>query len=147
MYRPVPSEKKSTVPSRRGRNYVPSRPVVKNYMHRPVPSGKKIYTVPSRRDNFYLPSRPVMKKKVIVLYRPIPSRESTPTVPSRPIQVSIIFIILSSRPVFNFFPAKHVKTLPSRPVSNIASHEKALIIMTSGTLQRQWVKQNRERDR
>ena len=66
----VPSKKKSIVPSRRGRSYISSRPVVKNYMHRPVPPSKKIYTVPSRRDNFYLPSRPVV---TIFTYRPVPS--------------------------------------------------------------------------
>ena len=71
---PVPPKKKSTVTSRRGRNYIPSRPVVKNCMHRPVPASKKKKPVPCRRDKFNLPSRPVMKQKVIC------------TVPSRPVE-------------------------------------------------------------
>ena len=80
---PVPSKQKSTVPSRRGRNYMPSRPVVKNHMHRPVPSSKT-----------YIPSRPVVtifiyrpvpswNNKVMELYRPVSSRKSHP--PSRPV--------------------------------------------------------------
>ena len=104
---PVPSIFFFTVLSRRGRNYIPSRPVVKNYVHRPVPSSKKyvyrpvpswpffvyrpvpswhfLLTVPSRRDSFCLPSRPVMKKKVIILYRPVPSRRENSHPPSRPV--------------------------------------------------------------
>ena len=63
-------KKKGTVPSRRGRSYIPPCPVVKTYMHRPVRSSEKIYTVPSRRDSFYLPSHPVV---TIITYRPVPS--------------------------------------------------------------------------
>ena len=126
---PVPPKKKSTVTSRRGRNYIPSRPVVKNCMHRPVPSSKK--KNPSRAvvTNLIYRLVPSWNKKWFLLYRPVPSRKFTPTAPSRPIQATIIFIVLPSRPVlsrpvFNFFPVKHVKTVPSRPVSNITSHEK-----------------------
>ena len=63
-------KKKSTVPSHREKSYIPSRPIVKNYIHRPVSSSKILYTAPSRRDNFYLPSRPVV---TIFIYRPVPS--------------------------------------------------------------------------
>ena len=104
---PVPSKRKSNVSSGRGRNYLPSRPVVKNYMHRPVPSRQFLFTVPSRRDIFYLPFRPAEKIKF------------TPTVPSRPIQETIFFIILPSRPVPSsfFFPpnmSKQYRPVPSR---------------------------------
>ena len=108
MYRPCRRKKRNTVPSRRGRNYIPSRPVVKNYMHRPVPSKKYIYipsrpvetifiyrpvpsrqfllTVPSRHDNFYLPSRPVMKEKChcTVRSRPVEKIHTHRPVPSHP---------------------------------------------------------------
>ena len=53
-------EKKRTVLSRRERYNIP-RPVVKNYMHRPVPSSKNIE---------YIPSRPVMTSFIC---RPVPS--------------------------------------------------------------------------
>ena len=43
-----------TVPSRREIFYLPSRPAVKKYIYRPVPSWEKLplnFTVPSRREN------------------------------------------------------------------------------------------------
>ena len=67
---PVLSKRKSTVPPRRGTNCIPSRHVVKNYVHRPRPVEQRIYTVLSRRDKFYLPSRPF---ETIFTYRPVPS--------------------------------------------------------------------------
>ena len=130
IHRPVPLWKNvCTVPSRRAKKDVPSRPVV-----------TILFTVPSRSENFYLPSRPVVKcftyrpvpswqilftvpshhetKRVIVLYRPVPSKKFTPTVPSRPIQATIIFIVLPSRPVpFSLSPPKKTcqnSTVPSR---------------------------------
>ena len=142
-YRPVPSWKpkctvpcrpksKSTVPSRRGRNYIPSRPVVKMYapsrpveqknVYRPVPSWYFFFTVQSRRYNCYIPSRPV-----VTLFFTVPSRREIDThrpVPSHPRNYNLHYFTVPSRPVFNFFPVKHVKTVPSRPVSNITSHEK-----------------------
>ena len=122
MYRPCRRKKKKTLHSRRGRNYSPSRPVVKNYMHRPVPSRQFLLTVPSRRDNFFLRSCPVPSrhKKVVVLYRPVPSTKSH--LPSSPVH----YVTVPSRPVCIFFPTKHVKTVPSRPVSDITSHEKSM---------------------
>ena len=64
-----------------------------------------------------VPSRPVEK---IHTHRPVPPR---------PIQASLIFIYFAVpyRPVFNIFPAKHVKTVPSRLVSNTTSFEKPLV--------------------
>ena len=100
---PVPPKKKSTVTSRRGRNYIPSRPVVKNCMHRPVPSSKKKKPVPCRRDKFNLPSRPVMKQKVIC------------TVPSRPVEKIHTHRPVPSHPGNHNF---HCFTVPSRPVSS-----------------------------
>ena len=79
---PVPSKRKSNVSSGRGRNYLPSRPVVKNYMHRPVPSRQFLFTVPSRRDIFYLPFRPIMKQKRS-LHCTVPSRREISHSPSR----------------------------------------------------------------
>ena len=126
IYGPVPSwQHLFTVLSHRDNFYLPCRPVVTIFTYRPVPSWQFLLTVPSRRGNFYLPSRSVMKQK------------GHCTVPSRPVEKihthgpvlshsgNYISIILPSRPVvFNFFPAKHIKTVPSRPVSNITSHEK-----------------------
>ena len=145
-YRPVPEnrnkctvpchrEKKSTVPSRRERNYIPSRPVVKNYMHRPAPSSKNIYTapscrdkiylpsrpvvtilltVPSRRDNFHLTSRAVVKQKghCTVPSRPVEKIHTHRPVPSHPGNYNFHYFTVPSR--LHFFPAKHVKTVPSR---------------------------------
>ena len=65
-----------------------------------------------------------MKKNVIVPYRPFPSRSFTPTIPSRSANYVFQYFTVPFRPVFIIFPAKHVKTVPSRPVSNITSHEK-----------------------
>ena len=103
-------KKEGTVPSRHGRNYLPSRPVVKKYMRRPVPSSKKC--MPSRpvvTTFIYRPVvtifiyRPVMKQKVIELYRPVPSRKLAPTVPSRPIQATIISLFYRPVPSSIFF--------------------------------------------
>ena len=112
-------KKKGTVPSRRGRSYIPPCPVVKTYMHRPVRSSENIYiyrpaparqflfTVPSRRDNYYLPSRPVVKQRGYC------------SVPSRPVEK-----IHTHRPVPSHLGIQSFFVLPSRPVSNITSHEK-----------------------
>ena len=65
-------------------------------------------------------------------YRPVLSKNFTPTVPSRPVQptiFSLFFRPVPSRP--QFFPAKRVKTVPSRPVPNITSHEKPCIFQHS----------------
>ena len=97
---PVLSKKKSTVPSRCGRNCVPSRPVVKNYMHRSVPSSKNEYAVPSRRDNF--------------IYRPVPSWQFLLTAPSRRDT-----FYLPSCPVMK---QKGHCTVPSRPVEKNHTH-------------------------
>ena len=97
MYRLVPSSEKK----------VPSRPVVISFIYRAVP-------VPSRQFSFTVPSRHE-KQKVSVLHRPIPSRNFTPSVPSCPIQPTIFFIILRSRPVFHFFPRQ---TYQNSPVSS-----------------------------
>ena len=143
---PVPKKKKGTVPSRREGNYIPSRPVVKNYMRRPVPSSKKkyIYTFPSRRynfcllsrpvvtiftyrrhDNFYWPSRPVLLEgHCTAPSRPVEKTHTHRPVRSHPGDYNFHYFSVSSRPVFNLFPAKYIKTVPSRPVSNITSHEK-----------------------
>ena len=147
---PVPSKKKKvlSLPVVKEIIYRPVLSVVKNYMHRPVPWSKNIYTAPSRREVFYLPSRPVVtiftsrpvppwqflftvpachetKCHCTVPSRPVEKIHTHRPVPSRPIQATIIFIILPSRHVpSSFFPAKHVKTVPSCPVSNITSHEK-----------------------
>ena len=115
---PVPSKKKSNVSSRRGRNYLPSRPVVKKYMHRPVPSRQFLFTVPSRRDIFYLPSRPIMKKKRS-LHCTVPSRREISHPPSRPVpsrQLHFHFFTISSRPILSFFSGQTCQrgTVPSR---------------------------------
>ena len=110
--RPV-EKNKCTVPSRREKLCAPSRHVERKNMYRPVPSWQVLFTVASRHEKKVyctVPPRPVEKFHT---HRPFPSHPRT-----------IIVIILSSRPVFNFFPAKRVKTVPSRPVSNITSHEK-----------------------
>ena len=125
MYRPCRRKEKVT-----------SLPVVEEIIYRPVPSWKIICTVPSRRDNFYLPSRRVV---TFFTYRSVPSwnKKGHCIVPSRPVEKfhthrpvpshlgNYIFIFLPSRPVpsWVFFPAKHVNAVPSRPVSNITSHE------------------------
>ena len=144
---PVLSKKKSTVPSRCGRNCVPSRPVVKNYMHRSVPSSKNEYAVPSRRDNFiyrpvpswqflltapsrrdtfYLPSCPVMKQKghCTVPSRPVEKIHTHRPVPSHPGNYNFRYFTVPSS---TFFPPNMSKKNPSSPVSNITSHEKPFL--------------------
>ena len=131
VYRPVPSwkqkctvpcrrEKKTTVPSGRGRNYIPSRPVVKNYIHRPVPSSKNMYTVPSRHEtkrSLYctVPSRPVEK---IHTHR---------SVPSHPGNYNFHYFTVPSRAVFKNFPpnfSKQHSPIPSRILPAMKSLEK-----------------------
>ena len=77
-------------------------------MYRPVPSCKNIFTVPSRYEN------------IIHLYYyswSVPSRREIIHPLSRPAQPAVrYFSLFWSR--FLFFSAKHVKTGPSRPVSN-----------------------------
>ena len=132
---PVLSKKKHR--PRRRRNYIPSLPVVKNYMHRPVSSSKKIYTVPSHREKNCLPSRPVVT--MCILYT-VPCRhqingqsrlvekiQTHRPVPSNPGNYNFHYFNFPSCPVFKHFPAEHVKTVPSRPVSNITNHEKPWI--------------------
>ena len=143
MYRPCPRRKVSsfpswkklyTVPSRRAKIYAPSRPVEQTYT-----SKYEVYITPSSRTvvTIFIYRRPVppWKKKSysgVVHYRHVPSRKFTPpTVPSRPIQASISFIILPSRPVpsSNFSPPNMLKQyISSRPVSNTASHEKPCLV-------------------
>ena len=107
--RPVPPRKTTfTVPSHRGKKYV-----------RPVP--KAIFTVPSRRGKKYLPSRLVMKIFPVEFYRPVPLRNYPPAVPSRPAPPTLYVLILPSRPVAIFSPAKQGKYVPSRPAT-ILSH-------------------------
>ena len=48
---------------------IPSRPVMKSNVERPVPSQTTIFAVPSRREITCLPSRPVAK---YCTYRPLP---------------------------------------------------------------------------
>ena len=137
MYRPCRrKKKKSIVPSRRARNYIPPCPVVKNYMHRLVPLSKIyiyrpvlswqfLFNVQSRRDNFCLPSRPVMKQKgrctTVVSSRPVEKIHTHRPAASHPGNYNFHYFAVPSRPVFTFFPVKHVKTVPSRPVSDITS--------------------------
>ena len=101
--RPVVEEIICTVPSRRAKKYIPSRPVVTIFVYRPVPSSQFLPTVPSRRDNFYLPSRPVPSRHYNFRYFPVPSRT-----------------------VFNFFPpnmSKQYRPVPSRILPAMKSLE------------------------
>ena len=66
---PFSQGKTNTVPPRRKKTNLPSRPAVRN-----------IFTVPSRRGEIFLPSRPAEGKNI---YRPVPPRKKTITVPSR----------------------------------------------------------------
>ena len=117
---PVPSKRKSNVSSGRGRNYLPSRPVVKNYMHRPVPSRQFLFTVPSRRDIFYLPFRPIMKQKRS-LHCTVPSRREISHPPSRPVPSRQLHFSFFYHPVpshLEFFFRRNMSTryrpVPSR---------------------------------
>ena len=80
-------EKIITVPPRRRRMKLPSRPEC-----------GKLYTVPSRRGEQYLPSRPAEGKNI---YRPVPPRTKPITVPSRPRKKQI-----PSRPVVKICPVE-----------------------------------------
>ena len=101
-------------PSRREKKNVPSRPEKLHAPSRVVPSTEKqIPSCPIVKGYIY---RPVLSwKKVIVLYRPVPSRNSY--LPSRPVPSSQQSYSFWFRPVHSrrhFFPAKRVKTVPSR---------------------------------
>ena len=82
-------------------------------------------TVPSRRDDFYLPSGSVMRQKnhCTVPSHPVEKIHTHRPLPSHPGNHNAQYFTVPSRPVLSFSPAKHVKTVPSRPVSNCASHE------------------------
>ena len=143
-YRPVPSKKKQhrllpswkklyTVPSRRQKLYTPFRPVEQIYTSRHVVTIFTYRPVTSWQFSFTVPSRHETKRS---LYSTVPSRRGNSYPPPRPIQAVIIFITLPSRPVpsrpvFNLFPAKHVKTVSPRLVSNITSHEKPWLWLAS----------------
>ena len=115
-YRPVPSKKqKCTVPCRRKKK-VPSLPVVKKVIYRPVQWGRIIHTVPSRRWQFnYIQSRPVA---IIFIYRPVQLWQVLFTVPSRRWH-----FFLPSRLVMK---QKGHFTVPSRPVKKIHTHRPVL---------------------
>ena len=81
IYRPVPSWKIiCTVPSRRAKKYIPSRPVVTIFIYRPVPSWNK------QKGYCTVPTHPVQK---INTHRPVSSHSGN-------------YIILPSR--FQIFP-------------------------------------------
>ena len=94
---------------------VPSRPVVKTKMYRPVPSKKKCYrhfpswkklfTVRPRREKLYAPSRPAEQKNI---YRPVPLWQFEYTAPSRHETKTSLYCTVPSRRE-NSHP-------PSRPV-------------------------------
>ena len=117
-YRPFPSwNKLYTVPSRRENLSAPSRPVEQKNTYRPVPSWQFLLTVPSRRDNFYFPAGPLMKQKG---HCSLPSRSVEKVHTHRPVlshagKYNFQSFPVPFRPVFNLSPAKHFKTVPSRP--------------------------------
>ena len=116
VYRPVPSWNTiCTVPFRPLQSKACTIPFrCEKYMYRPVPSCK------------ILPSRPVIKKESS-LYFTVPSRREIVHPLSRPVpsrQLYIFLICRSDPSRLIFFPAKHTKTVPSRPVSNISSRVK-----------------------
>ena len=106
---------------------------MKSCMNRPVSSNKKVYTFPSRRDIIFLPSSPVVKKRKLpsspamqqksrlnVQFRPVERVPTHRLVPSHPRNYNFQFLPSRLGPS-QFFPRQVV---PSRPVSNIVSHEK-----------------------
>lgn len=103
IYRPIPSKANvANVPSRRETRYLPSRPVVNNYIYSPVPSGKYIFTVQSCRDN-----QPVLS---------VPSsQEVLHCCPAPPPPQLVVFFFRTVRYSFCFSPNKSkYYTVPSR---------------------------------